>query len=209
MSHTDSDDSDQEPQARPVFVRSSDLSKTQGQVSALLMVLDKSSELLASTLDSGVVFEVEPESKDEAKKTYALAHHTLRNLLLDVPRWSSEDRRVDRVARSTLVAARKLAEAQRDQIIDAMRPSVRLHPRVRRFTQGWICWLGEGLPDASTLLGMGESPDEAMTAFDKAFFVRAKIQSEERREAVQEVLAPKAPPKKKRKKPTATPPTTQ
>ncbi len=185
----------QEPEGDPkvLFVRSTDVQKTGEQIQQLLNIANHSAQVLCRPDSVESKLDVDDVALKEARKTYELVNLQLRQMVDEQLRWSLVPSALETRMSAAVTKHEEMVAARIEVAKNATRPSVFLQPQVRLFNVGWIAWLGDGMPESSSLHGVGRTPAEAMQAFDRAFF-----QAQSTADTVP--VPPPAPPAPKRRK---------
>ncbi len=105
-----------------------------------------------------------------ARETYELAHIKLRDLIDENGRWDMVPGPAEQKTTDILAATEKLYDQKTINAKILNRPSVFLNARIARFDVGWIAWVGDGVPNKSSLHAIGESPAVAMKNFDEVYY---------------------------------------
>lgn len=179
---------DEKEDTRPKIIRTTDLQKTQGQVYSLLSIIDKSTDLLACVKEPGYEWDVDENAKGEAQKTHWAAHRRLRLILDDSSRWEPQDKGAEKLAQQALRESVKQSKAEQARIAEDNRPSSRLKPNLALLDPGWVAWYGTPEPSTISLHGIGQSPEAALEAFDKAYHARVKIDKKRAHDTAQKAL---------------------
>jgi hypothetical protein len=108
-------------------------------------------------------------------------------------RWSLDrlfdvERRID----ETLSTQNAASVAQKEAFEDSRRPCRILQPDLVKTPNGWIAFYGDVSNDASLITGVGESPADAMLAFDQSYHQKLTL--------AELPSGAGAPPKKRKKK---------
>lgn len=168
--------------------RQVDTHKSDAHVSQLLAIGNHSMQLLVLPGNFNERVDANPDAVKTALETFQLAHLQLRNMIDETRRWSldptASEKEASRLVESTLdLYNEKTANAK---IYN--RPSVFLRPKIAQLEMGWCVWVGGDLPRKSDMHGLGNSPAEAMNAFDAVYHTVRKIS-----EAPQTLVVPPAP----------------
>ncbi len=158
------------------LIRSSDLDRTDRQITLLCSVLAEARQLVWVRNGFDEQAEVDPRVREAAAKTYEDASLQIRNLVNEQPRWSPEDPEtsgfVEQLARSN----RELVILQKKHLAEKLRPFSLLGGCLRRIEYqgqpGWLAAVGKE-PDPAGLFGIGSTPQEAVEAFDEAYTTSA------------------------------------
>lgn len=175
---TASNDKEPEPAGKPgvAVVRVADVARTGAQVGILLNAIGASSQLLRSDAEVGTTVDIHPDAREEAAKTYALAHLRLRDLIDETTRWGAEDdsaevfRALHHAQLRAVEAEAALSKEREATRVELRRPSRLLGAQLGAFptsetTVVWLAYLGR-YPTSNGLVGQGDTPEKALADFD-------------------------------------------
>lgn len=95
----------------------------------------------------------------------------LDEIVSDKSRWGIDRLlEIERKLDETLAAQNDFFKSQKAAADDTRRPHRFLSPDLRLTPHGWCAWYGDVSDDASLITGIGDSPAEAMAAFDEAYY---------------------------------------
>jgi len=139
------------------------LPDTSHQIGALLSIVGAAGNFLISGESLRSRDEHEETARAEALKTFELANLQLRNIVDEQERWTIQH--PDEVEEMEL----QMADARLGMLREMRRPSLVMSAKVR-FVEAlgkWVAWVGD-LVDG-TLHGSGNTPAEALAAFDVVY----------------------------------------
>ena len=144
--------------------------KTGHQVGLLVTVLNELGGFLASAREGfKAPDEAETKARDSAASTYELANLQLRNILDDQQRWQAFDHS-DKAKQMATKAENDISNSRLATIQNMGRPHLMMNAKVQFFPEHgnkWIAWVGE--LKTGMLHGSGDTPQQALTAFDLVY----------------------------------------
>lgn len=162
--------------AHTTILHSTEDERNVSQIGMLLQIREQSGQFLAHQEQIGSPWTVDAEAVDDARKTFTLAGIRLRDLLDEQKRWTLDPNAID--IKTAAVLDLKIRDAssmmklrERVQAPSAVYKTQLRKIELRPGKLVWVCWLGGLEPTHFDCHGMGDTPQEAMKAFDDAFMV--------------------------------------
>lgn len=156
-------------------LRQSDTQKSDMHVEQLLAIAEHCSKWLWTRAEIGETVDVDPTLKNESRKTAELVHLRLRGLIDEERRWTLDPTLHEKESSKLIDSTVELYNQKTVNAKIHNRPSIFLRPKIGRFEQGWIAWIGGELPLRRDLHGVGISPALAMQAFDEHYYAIEEI----------------------------------
>lgn len=164
--------------AHTTILHSTEDERNVSQIGMLLQVREQSSQLLIQREEIGHQWNIDKDAQEDARKTFCLAGHVLRNILEHHSRWDLSQNEID--VKTAAVLDLKIRENQsRIEVNETLKaPSSFLRVQFRKIVLAsgqlkWCCWLGGVEPHLLDVHGLGDTPEEAAKAFDVAYVTRA------------------------------------
>lgn len=159
-----------DPDDRPTaIVHTSDVQKSDSQIGQLLHILARCETVLVVPDSFEQRVAVDSIAIEEARKTYALTHTRLRDLVDETGRWGLQRTHNEREAAKIITASARLYRAKTKNATIHNRPSIFLRSKIGIFDAGWICWVGGENPTPRDLHAIGRTPEEACLNFDRVW----------------------------------------
>lgn len=171
MSKITSETPDRPDKDEPTSItRMADVQKSDAHVSQLLHIAEQCSKYLWRRTETGETLEVDDALIVESRKTLALTHVRLRDLIDEQRRWTLDPTQHEKEAAKLIDSTMELYGQKTINAKIYNRPSIFLRPQIAKFPEGWFVWLGGSVPTSRDLHGKGDAPALAAKAFDEAYY---------------------------------------
>lgn len=164
--------------AHTTILHSTEDERNVSQIGMLLQIREQASQVLVHRNEIGTDWAIDAEAVKDARATFCLAGHVLRNILEHHSRWDLSPNEIDVKTAAVLDLKIREHESRIDAQAKAKTPSALYRTQFRKILMHggavkWVCWLGGADPHELDVHGLGDTPEEAAKAFDAAYVTRA------------------------------------